>query len=72
MNDLFTSLPPRAPAPAPLSLFSSAPVEDPELPDLPTAEGRGRCDWKEPGEDTVALLSLLARLWTGPPASKNI
>ena len=29
-------------APLASCLLSSAPVEDPELPDLPTAEGRGR------------------------------
>ena len=50
--------------------FSEAPVEDPELPDLPTAEGLGRCDWKDPGDETFALLSLLLRLCTGPPGNK--
>ena len=41
---------------------------EPELPDLPTAWGRGRWDWKEPGDDTdtVALLILLVLLCTGP------
>ena len=34
-------------------------MDEPELPDRPTAEGRGRCDWKDPGEDTQAEDSLL-------------
>ena len=52
-------------------IFSEGPVEDPDDPDLPTAEGLGRCDWKEPGDETVALLILLARDCTGTPSVRT-